>query len=326
MNPSKQCLIWGSQADAVSLRGEFYFVRNSPRSGGNYVINIDVGWHISEGQLTDDQKARLTTMLVDQRRRTGEEWPLVTPSVIEKAMNTPMLPIQERADRLLRYIAECSSNRIGQSVPILYVRDPIQLGGLAWSDSVNHSELEYLCKYLSKNNWIELPLNIDGGPPPTTLVTVEGYSRIEGQRTQLDSSQAFIAMWFHESVDEAFEDGIEPAIEQAGYKALRIDRKEHVNKIDDEIIAEIRRSRFLVADFTQGSEGMRGGVYYEAGYARGLGLPVIFTCHEDSLCHLHFDTNHFNHIVWTDPADLREKLKNRILHVIGQGPETPTNS
>ena len=32
---------------------------------------------------------------------------------------------------------------------------------------------------------------------------------------------------------------------------------EHLCKIDDEIIAEIRRARFLVADFTQGETGPR---------------------------------------------------------------------
>ena len=102
--------------------------------------------------------------------------------------------------------------------------------------------------------------------------------------------------------------------------------KEHTNKIEDEIIAEIRRSRFIVADFTQGDSGPRGGVYYEAGFAHGLGLPVIFTCKEGDKDELHFDTNHYNHIVWTTPEDLREKLKNRIRAVIGEGPgslETP---
>ena len=58
-------------------------------------------------------------------------------------------------------------------------------------------------------------------------------------------------MWFDLSMDEAYQNGIQPAIEDAGYEAVRIDRKDHNNKIDDEIIAEIRRSRFLVADFTQ---------------------------------------------------------------------------
>ena len=129
-------------------------------------------------------------------------------------------------------------------------------------------------------------------------------------------------MWFHESMTQAYEDGIGPAVEEAGYSPLRIDQKEHINKIDDEIIAEIRRSRFLVADFTQGADGARGGVYYEAGFAHALSLPVIFTCREDSLNDLHFDTEHYNHIVWTDENELREKLKNRILAVIGEGPET----
>ena len=127
-------------------------------------------------------------------------------------------------------------------------------------------------------------------------------------------------MWFDDSMTDALDNGFELAIMDAGYKPFRIDRKEHINKIDDEIIAEIRRSRFLVADFTHGKDGARGGVYYEAGFARGLGLPVIFACREDVLDTLHFDTNHYNHIVWTDPVDLRGKLKNRILAVIGQGP------
>ena len=55
------------------------------------------------------------------------------------------------------------------------------------------------------------------------------------------------------------------------------------NSIDDEIIAEIRRSWFVVADFTCGTvphEGKevaipRGGVYYEAGFAQGLNVPLI---------------------------------------------------
>ena len=152
-------------------------------------------------------------------------------------------------------------------------------------------------------------------------VTVDGYSHIVDQRINVDSSLSFVAMWFDDSLTEAYEKGIKPAIEETGYTPLRIDQKEHINKIDDEIIAEIRRSRFLVADFTHGSDGARGGVYYEAGFAHGIELPVIFTCREDAVETLHFDTSHYSHIVWTTPEELREKLKNRILAVIGEGPE-----
>ena len=127
-------------------------------------------------------------------------------------------------------------------------------------------------------------------------------------------------MWFDESMDEVWEKGLRPAIRSAGNEALRIDRKEHLNKIDDEIIAEIRRSRFLVADFTQGKAGQRGGVYYEAGFAHGLNIPVFFTCRKDTLEDIHFDTRQYPHIVWETLEKLRNGLTKRISAVLGDGP------
>ncbi len=114
--------------------------------------------------------------------------------------------------------------------------------------------------------------------------------------------------------------GIEPAIRDSGYKALRVDQKEHINKIDDEIIAEIRRSRFVVADFTSREGQPRGGVYFEAGFAYGIAIPVICMCRTDLIGSVHFDTRQFNHITWEDPTDLYTKLRNRIGAVIGDGP------
>jgi len=127
-------------------------------------------------------------------------------------------------------------------------------------------------------------------------------------------------MWFHADTNEAYLEGIQPALIDSGWKAMRIDKKEHNNKIDDEIIAEIRRSRFLIADFTCEPKNARGGVYFEAGFALGLGLPVIWTCKETSLADLHFDTRQYAHIVWKSPSDLYTQLKDRIGATIGEGP------
>ena len=87
-----------------------------------------------------------------------------------------------------------------------------------------------------------------------------------------------------------------------------MDLKEHNEKICDAIIAEIRKSKFVVTDFT----GHRGGVYFEAGYALGLGLPVIWTCSKDDLDGSNFDTRQYNHIVWESDEELFEKLRRRI--------------
>jgi nucleoside 2-deoxyribosyltransferase len=74
------------------------------------------------------------------------------------------------------------------------------------------------------------------------------------------------------------------------------------------IVAEIRRSGLVVADFT----GNRGGVYFEAGFAMGLGIPVIWTCRDTDINAVHFDTRQYNHIVWKEAGDLREQLQRRI--------------
>lgn len=120
--------------------------------------------------------------------------------------------------------------------------------------------------------------------------------------------QAFVAMSFNPALNSAYSEGIKTALEACGYVPLRIDRVEHNDQIDDQIIAGIRTSGLLVADFT----GHRPGVYFELGFAMGLGIKVIRTCREDEIDQAHFDTRQYNHIVWNTPGELRERLVARI--------------
>jgi len=82
-------------------------------------------------------------------------------------------------------------------------------------------------------------------------------------------------------------------------------------------MAEIRRSRFVVADYT----GQVNGVYFEVGFALGRGLVVIPTCRRDQIASLHFDIKHLNTLVWGAPQDLAVSLRRRIEAVIGKGPD-----
>ncbi len=140
-------------------------------------------------------------------------------------------------------------------------------------------------------------------------LTLEGWKHLSQlPQREIRPSQAFVAMWFDKSLDDAWEYGLRPALKETGYDPIRIDRTEHNEKIDDRIVAEIRKSGLLVADFT----GQRAGVYFEAGFAMGLGIPVIWTCKNTDLRNLHFDTRQYNHIDWADAADLKKRLVNRI--------------
>ena len=322
-----ECLIWpGHPAIVFSVGGFEQVVENSPRAGGNYATGPQARLLLNE--IDDERhKARITTYLVNQRRM-GVDWPQITESIIEEARVARGLTADERAERLVGFLAQQTTN-LGTAVWVPHLAPWLDdasmtdeyysaYHALAISESSVFGELVYLLDYLMSAGWIELE-NSGAGTLGCT-VTVEGYRRIAEQEVNPSSDQVFVAMWFDPSMEAAYEEGIRPAIVDTGYESFRIDRKPDVDKIDDEIIGEIRRSRFLIADFTYGDKGIRGGVYYEAGFALGLGLEVIRSCRADQIDDLHFDVNHHYHIAWNTPEQLREGLERRILALVGEGP------
>jgi hypothetical protein len=153
---------------------------------------------------------------------------------------------------------------------------------------------------------------VRGGPQLDTFyLTTRFWEIVENlQKTEVGNNRAFVAMWFDKSMDDYYRDGIKKAIEEAGYAPVRIDLKDFNEKICDEIIAEIRRAKFMIADCSK----YRTAVFFEAGFAKGLGREVIFTVRKEDVDKLkeHFDTRQYNHIVYDSPEDLRKKLFNRI--------------
>jgi hypothetical protein len=221
----------------------------------------------------------------------------------------------ERFNCALRCLGE-SISQLGEHKD-LGVANAFQF--MAETESGNLAELTELFRLLQQAGYVEGAFHLGGGG--AFRPTVKGWEELDKlKRPRTDSSQAFVAMWFSDETNDAFINGIWPALTETGYKAMRIDKKDHNNKIDDEIIAEIRRSRFIVADFTCGPGNPRGGVYFEAGFALGLNIPVVWTCRDSSLKDVHFDTRQYAHIVWKNSEDLRIQLRNRIGATIGIGP------
>jgi hypothetical protein len=209
--------------------------------------------------------------------------------------------VPDRLDSALLRLAAMTKH-LGQQVPIgSEGASPLLL-------AQNSSEVFFIIQQFeeagfTKGNTTSLPTAVS--------LTAKGLNRaadLQRGLLSVQNKQVFIAMSFDKSLDHAWTDGLRLGIEACGCTALRVDAKEHNDKICDVIIAEIRKSKFLVADFTL----HRAGVYFEAGLMMGLGRPVIFTCRSDDLKHAHFDTRQYNHIEWDTPAELREKLKRRI--------------
>jgi nucleoside 2-deoxyribosyltransferase len=208
--------------------------------------------------------------------------------------------VMDRVRALLRAIAR-KSPLLGQPV-VLNQRTDYTLGYCT-----SENEINFMLVALKGLGWV-----ISGNQVPSHVLTIQEWSEVD-RLAPSESVRAFVAMWFADEMTAIYEQGIKPSIEDGGYRSVRVDDVEHVGKIDDLIIAEIRESRFVVADFT----GHRGGVYFEAGFALGLGLPVIWTCRKDHIKDLHFDIRQYNCIDWDDPSELRTRLANRIRAAIG---------
>ena len=320
---TETCPIWKTPAKhtATTRDGSIF---DSHRSGGRYFISRHA--EINLKSADEKERIKLTNWIVDQHC-LGVDCPEIKAHNLDEIMRGRHLTANERADRLLRYL-DAKSDLLGHVIKF-YELDNSKVQNtehelFAWTSSVKISEVITLAEYCDEQRWIEhrmIERSTSRNNIHEIMLRPPGYTRLaELDGTNSSSIQAFVAMWFDASMAEIYEKGIARAIKDAGYEPIRIDRKDHNNKIDDEIIAEIRRSRFLVADFTQGESGARGGVYYEAGFAHGLNIPVIFTCKADTINKVHFDTRQYNHITWETPEELRTRLAQRISATIGDGP------
>ncbi|MCY4462055.1 MAG: hypothetical protein OXC26_16955 [Albidovulum sp.] len=237
--------------------------------------------------------------------------PTLTREFVKTVLARRLPPISERADFLLLEAIKYQS-RLGDRFNINEPRF------VAATYSQDAEEVSYLLRMLSDRGLMQATAL--GGKceiMPGGYVEADSLARRTGP-----SDKGFVAMSFHESLDGAYRNGLQVGIMNAGYDPVRVDRIEHTNRIDDEIIAQIRVSSFVVADFT----GHRGGVYFEAGFALGLDLPVIWTCRKDDMAHLHFDIRQYNTIDWETPENLASRLQRRIEATVGKGPKTLLDS
>lgn len=235
---------------------------------------------------------------------------------LENLLTLATPSVSERAEKLLLAI-ESASDFIGDVVDIICAGEDHYWLSASWS--MNNDELIYLIeKYLIQERGLISDIQ-SLYLTRSVQITPSGYAYLDQLRMgHGEGVQGFCAMWFSNDVLPVWTEAIALAISAAGYRPVRIDEVNHNNRIDDEILAQIRRSRLVVADFT----GNRGGVYFEAGFALGLGLPVIWTIREDDLDGIHFDNRQYNFLKWRmdDLPAFKMALQNRIEATLGFGP------
>ena len=294
--------------------------------------------------FSDNQKKILSIVLRNEYERRGKKPPLMPFTLDDLHQKVkqyhPMDPL-EKIDSILLNLDKASRS-VDSVIPINWKND------YSYYYCSEPKEFIKILKFLSDEKFLIAgdKRNIENG----VIITPQGYQRLKKlKQFTKDSRQCCVAMWSNREMLNVYEQAIQPAIEyieegaaEPRFRAVRVDNVEDVNDINDEIIAQIRRSRFMVCDLT----GYRGGVYFESGFAHGLGLPVIYTCRkdwcdEDKLMDddgkiveflkdshgrpvqvkkegVHFDLAHRNRIEWEiDKLDeFKVKLENSIKVVI----------
>jgi hypothetical protein len=91
--------------------------------------------------------------------------------------------------------------------------------------------------------------------------------------------------------------------QEFGFEAERTDESVSLERIVPRVENGIRGSAFVIADVSQGSPN----VFYEVGFARGLGKDVIMTARKGT--ELPFDVGDIPAIFWEIQEDLKEGLR-----------------
>ncbi len=131
-------------------------------------------------------------------------------------------------------------------------------------------------------------------------LTLDGWELYDAEfRGEFSGKYGFIAMKFNDPILDAFvEDTVKPAVKSGtGYDLVDMRDVSQPGIIDNIMRTQIREAAFVIVDLTHDNSG----AYWEAGFAEGLGKPVIYICEQKKFNKkkTHFDTNHCTTVPWS---------------------------
>ncbi len=284
---------------------------NCPRCG-DYIIDEAISKQLGKinfKELKEDMF--LLSGYSRELHHRGGKFKFIVPGFdyFHKIEELKKMTVQQKIDKLFNYLSVSTKNA-GDLIGVNESNDyPITF-------SRGRTEFNFIMQSLIDEGFVVREGNLSN--EYACKITARGWLNYEREKNNELSNKVFIAGWFAAPVE--LWDSIRKAVRDAGYEPDDLIMAEHLDDINSRIMAGIREARFVIADFTCDSQ-IRGGVYYEAGFAKGLGLQVIWTCREDMIEKLHFDINHYPFKKWSGSnwPEFQDGLKNSILELFGPG-------
>jgi nucleoside 2-deoxyribosyltransferase len=242
--------------------------------------------------LDEHQRALLSHLI---HRMQGKKRPIL-PFDLFASLSRRTLPTPaEMTDNLLLTIAERVGGRPGRPLSLNHGEDLLLAASIG---AVDGEDVLWAVRSLDAQKlisgiWLNYFTN--------GYLTAPGWERVEElKRAHVTSRYAFFARKFaNDELDLVYETCLVQAVADTGYELRMVTQK--AGHIDAIIEDEIRRCRFLVADLSDHN----AGAYWEAGFAEGLGKPVIYICRQD--VKTHFDTDHRQTVRWGKTPDVTAK-------------------
>jgi hypothetical protein len=272
------------------------------------VYNIATS-EIRNGQFTaaefDRNKALLRKSVYEATPKDSDGSPLnVTAAFVRDIFSENFPSPIEQIHHLIRFLGDnlkYSGDEFG------YEDDINSLRLLSASCCVNNHNLDNIIANAAELDYIKI---IDDASLTLTMHGWEKYHELK--KGISNSKKIFMAMKFDEKQIKFIESSLEPLIKQLDYDLSRLPQyTDKENNIDIKLRNAIRDSVLLICDLTH----RNNGAYFEAGFAEGLGKPVIYICEQSSFDNkedkIHFDIAHMEIYQWTEGDDKSiDKFKN----------------
>lgn len=215
--------------------------------------------------------------------------------------------IERKAEKLLREL-KLRSGTYGATILLQVDRDL----SIAYAQDVH--EFSGIVRLLADSGMISIETKTNLGYHVS--LSARGWTKITSllKNRPNNSTQAFVAIWFHDQMNASAK-AICNAITTSGYIPMCIKDEHFSGRIMDKALGEIRSSKFLVVDLT----GQRASVFFEAGFAHGIGLDIIYVYRDEPEVDspLDFYVKHYQCYRYKDSSELEEIVTNVIKARIG---------
>lgn len=229
-----------------------------------------------------------------RKMQDSEKWPLLNSRSYAQILEQGGLP--KPAEQARNFILWLGNTAESSDATVTVRCETLQaiIGGL------RPESVHYIASHLADEGLIRYDRTDASkmASPLAIQMRYSGWERYELLRFEFPASRtAFMAMKFGDvELNTIVEEVFRPAVAETGFELRILTDVPKAGLIDDRLRVEIRQSRFLIADITH----QNPGAYWEAGFAEGLGKPVIYTCKKDAFDAgaSHFDTNHHLTVMW----------------------------